>query len=292
MGLILIVMISFFPLTVLGAENNYQMILWKGTENYKIITYDKEGWEKNIGTALEPEDIFGKNSDEENAESKYTIRAIYESDWSLIDLISSTILGNLVIPIILINYTPTELDKEFSEEYEVWYGLQSRWKYTLDEFEYEPDIEAEKHPFIKDPNDFGDILEKYNDLAQELNNTFMPELNGDDFLWYLLISHIGIPDPVEKYLDEMVEILDSKDAEVNSNTITLERSEKEDIIVEVVYTSQGIIESIKFKDTDEDIFYEIQHFNDRWVVYTILGIISVFIIGLTVYAFRRKKNLR
>ena len=282
-----LILVIFLP--TVTAQNNYQASITKGARVMRVLEYDEKKWEDCLGSNYKPEDYFYGDAAEINAKSKIAIRALYSSDWSVIDLLTTLpIISETYFPALLINYSQEELD-EFPENYEIQYALYSQWTYTQEEFEIDPDL-TNRMPFFNDPGDYKKWLDEFNEIITELSNPLLSQLAAEDLFFNLLLSGMGSPAPIGDYLKDLIEELDVEDANVEDNTITLQRDIEEKFDLEITYSSEGMIDHLVFKNSDGDIFYELQRSDDRWIIWTVfIGFVSFLIVAIAAIVLHRRR---
>ncbi|MHA1293665.1 MAG: hypothetical protein ACTSQJ_13485 [Promethearchaeota archaeon] len=289
--LFLIVIFTGMSTTFVLAETNYNSALTKGTELYKVNVYDKKAWDEVIGKEKSPEDFFGDGANNIGAESKITIKSIFNTEWTFFDALISGLIPEEIVLFILINYTENDLNKDYTDDYKITYAFMSKWDYTTEEFGEEPDKPYDKLSMFMDPKDILKFLDNYNTLAEEINSTILvPILKGNDILWQMIIGGFGIPSPFNTYLENLINELNCENVDVKDNTLSIERTGEDDYIVEISYNSQGIQKSIVVKDSDGEKIYEIISSNTRGFVYILLIFIIFGTVGIIVlYKIKNRK---
>jgi hypothetical protein len=159
-----------------------------------------------------------------------------------------------------------------------------------------------KHVIIlQHPSNFSRILLDYNDFATVVNNNAtiqaanysLPLLNGEEFLWQLILYGLIIANPFSSYLNQIISALDCTNASVQENTLIFRRSGEKIFIVEIKFNPLGIIDTILLKNTQNEIFYHITSSYPQNDVYILLGVICGAILGLVgihVYLKSRQKK--
>lgn len=275
------------------AQSNYEVTTSKGATVMTISAYNEKIWDDCLGNEINPGDYFEGDADKIEANSKVVIKAIYSSDWSMIDLLTTLpYISEIVLPLLLVNYTQEELGN-FSENYKVRYALYSQWDFTDEDFEIEPDLN-ERIPYFKDPADYSNWLDEYNETITGLNNPLAPLLEEEDLLYYLMLTSIGILEPFANYLEELISGLDVDNASVNQRTIKLEREENDKFTIEVSYSSEGIASNIIFKNSEGEIFYHLTRNDDRWIAWTIffsfIAVLVSSVAAIIIYRRRLKER--
>ncbi len=294
--------------TNVTAETNYDVALNKGTETFIVNKYNEGKWEDIVHDELEPDDWFGGDSDEIGAKAKLTIRNVDSYKWDLFQVLISIFDVVSYIPdnipendtLLIMAYLSEDfIDELFPDKYEVWEALTVKWDYETDEFDEEPDETKNFIPIFKDPKDYKDILEDYNEWATIINFTMISLglesyhiLDGDDFLWQLIISGMfTIARPFNTYLKTLIDELDCNDVEVKENTLIVEKEGKEDYIVEITFNDQGIQSTFIIKNTDNRIIYEIINDKEEFIILIVVSVIAVALAGVIFIIIKRKKQI-
>ncbi len=294
--------------TSIAASTTYEVALNKGTVTFMVNHYNEGKWENTVDDELGPDDWFGGDSDDIGAKAKLTIRYVDSYKWDLFEVLISIFDVMSFIPddlsindtlLIMAYFSEDSIDDLFPDKYEVWEALTVKWDYTTDGFDEEPDETENLLPIFKDPKDYKDILEDYNRWVLSINFTMVSLglepyaiLDGDDFLWQLIISGIfTIARPFNTYLKTLINELDCNDVEVKDNTLIMEKKGEEDYTVEVTFSDQGIQSTFIIKNDDDRIIYEIINDDTDFIVLIVLGVMATAIAGIVYVAvIIRKKN--
>ena len=294
---------------VIANDTSYEVATEKGTETYIVNKYNEDKWEDIVDDELEPDDWFEGDSDEIGAKSKLTIRNVDDYEWDMFEVLMTIFDVMNSIPddlpvnndtmLLMAFFSEDFIDDLYSDNYQVWEALTVKWRYEIDEFNEEPDDTNHLIPIFKDPKDFKELLENYNEWATMINFTMISLglvpyqiLDGDDFLWQLIRSGIfTIARPFNTYLRAVVDELDCKDVEVKEETLILKKDGKEDYIVEITFNDQGILSNIIVKTSDNRIIYEIvEDTTDIFILIAMVIIIAISLAGI-IYIVLRKRNL-
>ena len=296
--------------TSMAANTNYEAVLNKGTATFKVSQYNERKWEDTVDKELEPDDFFGGDSDEIGAKSRITIRNVDNYKWDLFDALISIFDIESYIPDDLPNTTETLLlltylskdyvDEVYSEKYEVWEAITVKWDFEAGEFDESPDEAENIMPIFKDPKDYKDLLDDYNDWAMNVSSIMIllgiepfPILDGEDFLWALITSELfTIASPFNSYLTTMIDALECDNTEVKGNTLIIEKEGEEDYFVEVIFNDQGIQSSIVIKNDDDRIIYEIIQDNTDFIVLVVIGVIAASVAGIVIIVIKMRKKLK
>ncbi|MFX1393231.1 MAG: hypothetical protein ACFFAH_06595 [Promethearchaeota archaeon] len=289
-----------------SSVDSYQIALNRGTENYIVSQYDEDVWEENVDGELEPDDLFGGDSDTIGAKSKITIRSVDEYKWDTYEIL--VLIFNVLdhIPddkllFFMKDFTEDSITTLDSEEYKVWEAISVKWDYETEEFKEDPDDSDIIIPIFKNPKDYSTILDVYNSWVKNVNFTLnllqiepYPILNGDDFLWNLILDNkMILAQPFEKFLKKVIDTLDCKDAEVKDDQLIIIRDDIDEYTIEITYGSQGTPSNIVFKDSNGVIFYEITQDNTTLITLILsIGAIIISIIGIIYVFIKRSKKFK
>jgi hypothetical protein len=132
-----------------------------------------------------------------------------------------------------------------------------------------------------------------NDTTIQAANYSLPLLNGEEFLWQLMIYGFVITDPFSNYLNQIINALDCSNASVQGNSLIFRRSGEEIFIVEITFNNLGIMDTILMKNMQNEVFYHITSSYPQNVVHIVLGVIcgaTLGLVGINVYLKRRQKK--
>jgi hypothetical protein len=296
--------------TSIAVGTNYQVALNKGTETFLVNKYNERKWELTVDKDLDPDDFFGGDSDDIGAKSRITIRNVDEYKWDLFDALISIFKIDSYIPedlpisnisLLLLTYLSKDYVEEiYSKKYEVWEAITVKWDFETGVFDETPDEPENIMPIFKNPKDYKDLLDDYNDWALTVNSTMVllgiepfPIIDGEDFLWALITSELfTIASPFNSYLTAMIDELDCKHVEAKGNTLIIERKGVKEYNVEVTFNNQGIQSSIIIEDKDGRILYEIIQDNTDTIVLVVMGVIGASVAGVIIVVIRIKKKLK
>ena len=289
------------------ANGNYNIALSKGTEVFVVSHYDETAWKTTVNTSTTPSNWFEGDSNQTGAKSKYTIKGWNYVTWETYDVFASLFLPALfesdeLIPLIgLMNsqgYNETTINANYTNTYNLWIGLKAEWNFTIGSFEEDPTEANDALLIFKNPSDFEDILFDYNNLSAELNNIpalqfsgySFPILEPDEFLWFFIFNGLTLGTPFNLYLEELISVLDCKNATVSNNVLTINHAGETIYAVEITYSSEGTMILFVVKDVSNNIIYQIVSRNSEWIFYTIIiifagciGIVSIYLV------FRQRK---
>ncbi|MFX1500154.1 MAG: hypothetical protein ACFFDH_04220 [Promethearchaeota archaeon] len=292
--------------TTVSASINYQTSLMKGTDIFTVNQYDYNRWKSTVNSGTNPSDWFEGNTNTTGAKSKVTIKGWNSIEWETYDVLLNFFLlpyynieeiTGLLGILKILGYNETTINANYTNSYNLWYGLRSVWNFTITDFEDSPSYNDGVKVF-RNPLEFKTMLDNYNDLATELNQIIdfqlagytFPILNADEFIWQLVFNGLAIAKPQSKYLADIVSELGCENVTVSGSTLTFNRHGESDYTAIVSYGEKGTISSFSVKDDNENIIFQIVSSNSEWIFYTILIIIAICCVVLVVYVIIKKRK--
>ena len=286
--------------------STYQVALIKETEYFTITHYEEDAWYTTVNASSTPTDWFEGEANITNAQSKYTTLGWSYSSWEFYDALYSVILQENQIPLLLaiaeFGYNETEINNNYTNTYNLWFGVRSYWNFTSINFEESPSNTLEPILIFQNPGDYWTMLNDYNHLVEDIqNDPAIPpfikiqfsNITGDEFLWQRIFSGFGVALPTNEYLTILIDELGCENATVNNNILTIERIGETNYTVEITYGAKGTQSSFIVKDVDSNIIYAITSIgNENWILNTILLAIIISVLGFVVYIIYKKKTSR
>jgi len=294
-------------ITAVTASINYQNTLEKGTEILVVNQYDDTAWKTTVNNSTSPSDWFEGEVNVTGAKSKITINGWNQNLWTTYDAFISLFLSeyyNFIDMVMLlgildiVGYNETTINANYTNTYNLWYGLRSVWNFTRTDFNELPSY-SEGISIFRNPLDLKSILDDYNDLATELNGNFFisvvngytfPILNADEFLWQLILNGLAVATPQPEYLLNLITALGCENATSSGTTLIIERSGETDYTVEISYGEKGTISVFTVKDAGDAVVFQILSKNSEWIFYIILIVIAVCFAALVVYIIIKKRK--
>lgn len=297
------ILINYEIYILVSSNSNFTLSLEKGSQFLEVINYDEQAWKDTINITSNPTDWFGGESDIIGAKRKNTIMGWHESklftlgffdrffQWFDIDFYSTLSNTCYGYEYIMDNY-PTN--------YYIWGYDFTFWSFRTEPFDNYSESIMEDSLILRNPSNFKNILDDYNEFAIIINNDTtlqtlnlsLPTLNGDEFLWNLVMHGFTLASPINNYLTEIINALECENVSVNENTLIFSRNGEKDYIVEFIYNSLGKLDTVIVKDYDDKLIYEINSTYPKFTALIILGIISGVILGLVGFNVYRKKRLK
>ncbi|TKJ24314.1 MAG: hypothetical protein CEE43_01110 [Promethearchaeota archaeon Loki_b32] len=292
--------------TTVSASLNYQTTLMKGTEIFTVDRYDNVRWKTTVNLSTTPSDWFEGDTNFKGAQSKVTIKGWNDITWQFYDVFTTIFMAEYFssedIFILLkimdtAGYSETTINANYTDNYDLWYGLRAVWNFTIKDFEELPSYNDGVMVF-ENPLDFKTILDDYNNLAADLNGKIsiqiagynFPILSADEFIWQLALNGLAIAKPQPEYLTNLVDELGCVNVSSSGKSLIVERYGETDYTVEISYGEEGTLSSLLVKDVDGNIIFQIVSTNSEWIFYLILIIIAVCGVGLVVYIIIKKRK--
>ena len=292
--------------TTVSASLNYQTTLMKGTEIFTVDRYDNVRWKTTVNLSTTPSDWFEGDTNFKGAQSKATIKGWNDITWQFYDVFTTIFMAEYFssedIFILLkimdtAGYNETTINANYTDNYDLWYGLRAVWNFTIKNFEELPSYNDGVMVF-ENPLDFKTILDDYNNLAADLNGKIsiqiagynFPILSADEFIWQLALNGLAIAKPQPEYLTNLVDELGCVNVSSSGKSLIVERYGETDYTVEISYGEEGTLSSLLVKDVDGNIIFQIVSTNSEWIFYLILIIIAVCGVGLVVYIIIKKRK--
>jgi hypothetical protein len=272
-----------------------------------VSKYDKDEWEETISESLTPDDWFDGDADKLNAKSKYTLRSIDEVKYDtydiwyllLIDFVPENIEHSLSSGLIESNFTEDDINERYDTEYKAWEIIYSEWDFTSEDFDDESDDDDEALPILKDPEDYEEILDDFNEWSINMNKTLqpynltIPNVSKEEFFWSLLKNALCIAYPIDDYLEELVDVLEINDAKVKENSIEFENNGNDDYTTTITFNDQGIRTSLTIQNDNNKVIYEIKSDKTTEIVLIIVGVSSIIgLVGVIYLAIQKRKKIR
>ncbi|KKN19655.1 hypothetical protein LCGC14_0943570 [marine sediment metagenome] len=307
--LILIILLGVLLLNThlmpfLKANSNFTNGLEVGTQVWEVKHYDEMAWQNTVNSSLNPKHWLGGEADKVGAKSKLTFESISNNDFMSSVIFKEFIYLNetlSIFPIVKENGYGEDFINDLNHTYYfVWnYGFHD-WVFTTGEFIYQSSFEAEFSIILKDPHDFKQILEHYNDYASRVNNDTtlqslnisFPLLNGDELLWQFALRRFLVAIPTNNYLITLKDALNCTNASVEGNTLIFQREGETNYSVEVTYNSQGLSETFVVKNSEGSVIYKITSFYPKTLFFLILGIIGLCVLGIVILVIVKKIKLK
>ncbi|MBD3342093.1 MAG: hypothetical protein GF353_23535 [Candidatus Lokiarchaeota archaeon] len=285
----------------------YELNLARGTEVRVIEYLDEDEWEETIGNSITPKDWFGGDAERENAKSKFTLRSTDEVKYTTYDIwyllfveyIPLEVQHFLLTGLNQTIFTEEYINTRFDTEYSAWEGIYSEWDFTTETFDDEADEKEQIMTILKDPEDYEEILNIYNEWVVDTNETLqvynltIPTVSQEEIFWSIVKNSLGIACPVEEYLEELIDTFQIDNIEVQENKLIFEKEGKKEYIVEIYFDDQGFRTSFIIKNKNSVIVYKIA---GDYSTEILLGILSIVLIcgfvGIIVLTIKRRKRIR
>jgi len=295
--------------TSIVASSTYQLTLAKRTDDFVVELYNSAEWETTVDSNSTPSDWFEGEANITNAKSKTTLKGWVANAWDTYDVLTSIFMPEyfnftetmaLLFIMDLQGYNETTINANYTNNYDLWYGLRAVWNFTTNEYEESPSY-SDGIIILQNPLDYKAMLDDYNNLAEDLNGNFFikisgysfPNVSADEFLWRLALNGLAIAEPHGDYLESLITELGCENASVSGSTLIFKRYGLTNYTVEISYGDKGIMSSFTVKDIGDTVIYQITSSNSEWLFYLILILVSTCSVVLVVYIvvrnWRRKR---
>lgn len=299
-----VLLTNFSVLPHIKTNSNFSNGLELGTQIYEVHNYDEVVWKNTINFTFNPCYWFGGEANVIGAKSKLTIEELGYTEFLTSVIFKTLLFSNQTLSLYQIvsnhGYNDTYIDDMFTRWYLAWTYKFHYWTFTTHEFDFHSTFETEHSKILQYPQNFTQILEDYSNYTSKINNDTaiqalnisFPLIKGDSIMWHFIINRFAIGKPINYYLTTLINVFDCKHITSQDNKLIFQNHGEEDYYVEVFYNPRGIIENFIFKNSEGYVFYKITSSYPQTVFYIILGIIIVFIFGITIMIIIVKKNKR
>ena len=310
----LMILLLIIPSSLSSALPNsaYSLSLQSGAQVYEVKYYNEDLWKFTVNPLSSPSEMFGGEANISGAKSKLIPLTTGRNDLSTYGIFIHFFYHWLNVPynsLLLPNgYDPENITGRYPYYYFAWDCDLVYWNFTSKPFKNYADhvqVDTEtpyKHFIIlQDPTNYSRILDDYNDFASDVNNDStiqaanysLPLLNGDECLWQLIINELMIANPLNSYLNQIINALNCTNSSVQDNTLVFQRSGVKFYTVEIKFNTMGVIDTIVMKTMQNEVFYQITSSYPQLDVYIILGVFGGAILGLVgihIYKKSRQKK--
>ncbi|MFW9820005.1 MAG: hypothetical protein ACFFE5_10380, partial [Candidatus Thorarchaeota archaeon] len=296
--IIIIPLINLILISVVHADTPYLNNLEIGTQLLQVKKYDVETWKNTVDNESTPSDWFGGDADKTGAKSKITLKVFFDLNVTANSLFSNMVIPQNYLPIYELirdyGYGAHYIENHYPNVYEVWSYYSSFWIFTSKEFKW---TASSKYSYIfKFPQDSSSLLNDYNNFSGIINNDTvlqslnysLPILSGDDLVLQLITKRLAVGNPKNQYLSSFINAVGCINATIQGNSLILQRYGEKSYSVEATYKTQGFLDNIIVKDSEGYIFYKISSLYPKVIFYILIGIISIFILGLITVVIIRK----
>jgi len=292
--------------TSIVASSTYQHTLAKGTDDFVVGLYNSAEWKTIVDSTLTPSDWFEGEANITNAKSKATLKGWVANTWDTYDVLTSIFMreyfsfGETLALLFIMDsqgYNETTINANYTNNYDLLYGLRAVWNYTTNDYEEDPSY-SDGIIILQNPLDYKSMLDDYNNLAEDLNGNFailfsgysFPNISAEEFLWRLALNGLAIAEPHGSYLESLIIELGCENASVSGSTLIIERYGLTNYTVEISYGDKGSMSSFTVKDIGDTVIYQITSSNSEWLFYLILIIVSACSVVLVVYVVLRNRR--
>lgn len=306
-SLFCIIFLGMFS-TITIANGNYNITLTKSTEIFTVSHYDEAAWKTVVNTSTSPSSWFKGETNYTGARSKYTVKGWNYVTWESYDVFVSFFLPALfeseeIIPLLVLlnnlGYNETTINANYSNSYNLWFGLRAVWNFTIGSFEEDPSEPNDPLLIFQNPSDIVDILNDYNNLSAKLNsnpaiyfsNITFPIFDSDEFLWLFIFNGLALGSPFSSYLGDLITAINCQNATVNTDILTIYRVGETNYTIEIAYSSKGTMSSFTVKDIGSNVIFQIIATDSVWIFYTTVIISAICIAGIGVFLIIRRRKI-
>ena len=311
-SLFILLMISLSTISSALPDFTYSLSLRSGVQVYEVKKYDEALWKSTVNPMTNPSNLFGGEANISGAKSKLVCQDTGGNDVNTFSIFTQFFFRwfNVSYESLLKpnGYDIEYIDGRYPYDTLIWDCNFGHWEFTTNSFNNYANYTnmnpgpPRKHIInLQQPSEFSRILLDYNDFATIFNNDTvikaanysLPLLNGEEFLWQLIIYGLIIADPFSSYLNQIINALDCSNASVQGNSLIFRRSGEKIFIVEITFNNLGIMDTILMKNTQNEVFYHITSSYPQNVVHIVLGVIcgaTLGLVGINVYLKRRQKK--
>lgn len=307
-SLLILLMISLSTISSVLPNSTYSLSWRSGSQVSEVKYYDEALWKSTVNPISNPSNLFGGEANISGAKSKLVSQDTVGNDVNTYGIFHHFFFRWFNVPYDPL-LEPNGFDRDYiNERYPdrtfIWDCNFGHWNFTTNSFEnyanytqMNPGPPLKHIMILRHPLDFTRILLDYNDFANAVNNNAtiqaanytLPLLNGEEFLWQLILYGLIIADPFSSYLNQIITALDCINASVEGNSLIFRRRGEDIFIVEIAFNHLGIIDTILMQNTHNEVFYHITSSYPQILVYVILGAICGTIVGLVGIHFYLKR---
>lgn len=311
-SLLILLMINLSTISSALPDSTYSLSVRSGAQVYEVKKYNEDLWKSTVNPITNPSNLFDGEANISGAKSKFIYQDSGGNDVNTYGIFYHFFFQWFNVPYDSLlkpnGYDLEYINGRYPYYYLIWDSNFGHWEFTTNSFkDYNNYTNMNPGPprkhviILQQPSNFSGILLDYNDFATVVNNDTtiqasnysLPLLNGEEFLWQLIINGLIIAAPFSSYLNQIISALDCSNASVQDSTLIFQRSGEEIFIVEITFNNLGIMDTILMKNTQNEVFYHITSSYSQNVVYIVLGVICGAILGLVginVYLKRRQKK--
>jgi len=311
LSLLIVLMIRLSTISS-AFDPTYSLSLRSGFQVFEVKKYDEDLWNTTVNPLSNPSNLFGGEANISGAKSKLISLYTCGNDVNTYGIFRQFFFRWFSVPYNSL-LKPNGYDYEYiigrypyynliwDSEFGYWNFTTNSFKDYADHTNMNPGPPHKRFFILRDPSNFSRILLQYNDFATVVNNDptiqaanySIPLLNGEEFLWQLIIDGLIIADPSNSYLNQIIDVLDCSNASVQDNSLTLRRTGEKIFIVEIKFNNLGMMDTILMKNTQNEVFYHITSSYPQNDVYIFFGVICgaiLGLVGLNIYIKSRQKK--
>jgi hypothetical protein len=306
-------MINSAIITRATSNSSFEIELGGGSFIFEVKHYDKELWNSIVDNETDPSNLFEGTAGKEGAKSKLITISVGSDSLISHVMFSKLMFRWLNIPfetlLVPNGFNSSFIDERYTYYYKMWDITLGYWNFTTTEFEHYADYTnfnpgpPKKHVYVlKNPSNFSRLFDDYNDFATVVNNHTeiqaanysMPLLDGDSFIWYLVLDGMIVAKDFGDYLNQLITVLGCLNTTSQDNRLFLHRKGLSAYDLEISYNEFGMIKTLAFRSPQNKIIYFLEGSSSHIPVTIIVSIITSSIIGLiilySILHFKKKKK--
>jgi hypothetical protein len=302
-------------ITQTTSNSTFEIALGGGSYTFEVKHFDKELWNSIVDNETDPSSLFEGTADSVGAISKFVTIYVGENDLSSRVMFSKLMFRWLNIPfeslLVPNGFNSSYINERYTYYYKMWDITFGYWNFTTTEFEHDADYTIinpgipKKHVYVlKNPSNFSRLLGDYNDFATVVNidaeiqaaNYSMPLLDGDSFIWYLVLDGTIVAKPFDDYLNQLIVALDCINTTSQDNRLLLHRKGLGAYDIEITYNEYGMFQTLVFKTLQNNIIYLVEGSSSHipvnlTVIIIVLGVVGVILLH-TFLRFKKRRDFQ
>lgn len=288
-------------ISIAQANPNYSLSLEYGSRISEVEYYNPSLWSEIISNSSDPLDWFPGTSNQTGALSKNiiletgyndldTYSTFYQYFYDWLDISRTKLSQN--------GYGSSYVRGNYTSYYIVWEYVYQAWYFSDQSLDLGYDFEDNFFVFTH-PSDLANIFRDYNNFSATVNNDTtmqslnisLPTANGDDYLWHYALNGLIIANPMNSYLNALIEALECQNATVQGNSLIFNRKGIHDYIVDVTFNGQGLMDSFSVKTVGGVLIYKITSWypkNAALITFSLIGVGLAGLLSWSIYQKRKK----
>jgi hypothetical protein len=300
-------------ITQTTSNSTFEIALGGGSYTFEVKHYDIDLWNSIVDNETDPSSLFEGTADMVGAKSK--LITLHVDSKSLIShvMFSKLMFRWLSIPfealLVPNGFNSSYINERYTYYYKMWDITFKYWNFTTTEFEHDADYTIInpgipiKHVYVlKNPSNLSRLLGDYNDFATVVNNDTeiqaanysMPLLDGDTFIWYLVLDGMILAKPFDDYPNQLIGALGCINTTSQDNRLLLHRKGLSAYDLKIAYNEFGMMQTLVFVTPQNNIIYLVEGSSSHIPVILTMTIIILGVVGIillyTFFRFKKKKR--